>query len=154
MASGWTNRGKYNTLMERFRAQSVPTNFYVALVTSAVSPAADINTFSQLTEIADTNGYTAGGISLTRNGTDFPTVTEDDGNDLAEVTIKDLVWTADGGNLPVSGNGARWAILTDDNVTLGDREVEAYWDLSADRTISDTQTLTLQACKLRLTEPA
>jgi hypothetical protein len=152
--AGFTNKGKYRILEAIFRAAALPTNFYVALVTSAVAPVADTNTKSELTEIASGNGYTTGGISLTKNATDFDVLTEDDTgtNDRALIQIKDLVWTASGGNLPVSGNGARYAILTDDNATQGSREVWAYWDLVSDRTISDTQTLTLQNLELRLNE--
>jgi hypothetical protein len=147
---GFTNRGKYNMLVQRFRGVPLPTNFNLALVTSAVAPTADINTFGQLTEIADGNGYVAGGELLNRNTTDFDVATEDDTNDRALVQLRDVVWTAATGNLPSSGAGARWAVLTDANATLANREVEQYFDLLSDRTISDTQTLTLQDCEIRL----
>jgi hypothetical protein len=151
MASGFTNRGKFKLLDWVFRGTALPTNFYVALCTSAATPTADTNTFSELTEIAAGNGYTAGGISLTKNSTDFDTLTEDDSGDLGKVLIKDLVWTASGGTLPASGNGARWAILTDDNATQGSRLVIAWFDLTSDRSVSSGQPLTLQDCELRLT---
>ena len=150
--AGWTNRGKYNALNYVFRNAAEATNFYVFLATSATAPTADINTKSELTEIATGNGYTAGGISLNRDATDFDVLTEDDTNDRALIQIKDLVWTASGGNLPASGNGARYAILTDDNVTLGSREVWTYFDLVSDRTVSTGQTLTIQNAELRLNE--
>ncbi|MHA1572156.1 MAG: hypothetical protein ACTSWM_10060 [Alphaproteobacteria bacterium] len=149
---GFTNKGKFRLLEAVFRAVALPTNFYVALVTSAVAPVADTNTKGELTEITAGNGYTTGGISLTKNATDFDVLTEDDANDRALVQIKDLVWTASGGPIPSAGNGARYAILTDDNATQGSREAWTFWDLTADRTISDTQTLTLTNCELRLTE--
>lgn len=148
MASGWTNRGKYNGLNALFRAQALPTNYYVALVTSAATPGADTNTKSELTELSNGSGYTTGGISLTKNSTDFDVLTEDDGNDRALIQIKDLVWTASGGPI----GAARYAVLTDDNATQGSREVWAYFDLASDRTVSDGQSLTLQDCELRLTE--
>jgi hypothetical protein len=147
-----TNRGKFNILRAVFRAQALPTNYYVALFTSAVAPTQDTNTKSELTEIAAGNGYTAGGISLTKNATDFDVLTEDDTNDWALIQIRDLVWTAATGNLPASGNGARWACLTDDNATQGSREIWVYWSLVADRTVSVGQTLTLIDCEIRLTE--
>jgi hypothetical protein len=146
----WTNKLAYKMLGWTFRAETMPTNFYVCLVTSAAAVAVDTNTKTELTEIANTQGYTTGGIQLTRNSTDFDVWTEDDGNDRGLIQIKDLVWTADGGNLPASGNGARYAVLTDDNVTQGSREVYAGWDLVSDRTVSDTQTLTLQNLELRI----
>jgi hypothetical protein len=150
--AGITNRGKFNFLGWIFRGVSLPTNFYVALVTSATAPGADINTLGELTEIAAGNDYTTGGIQLTKNSTDFDVLTEDDTNDLALVQIKDLVWEANGGNIPASGDGARYAVLTDDNGTIGSREIYAYWDLTSDRTVSDGQTLTLQDCEMDLTE--
>lgn len=145
----WTNRGAFRVLQAFFRNASVPTNLFAALVTSAVAPVVDTNTFSELTEVASGNGYTAGGISLSRNSTDFDVLTEDDTNDRALIQIRDLVWTASGGSLPGSGSGARYAILTDDNGTQGSRDIINSWDLSSDRVVSSGQTLTLQNCELR-----
>ena len=150
--AGWTNRGKYSVLDWAFRGATIPTNFYVALVTSATAPTADTNTLSQLTEITAGNGYTTGGYSLTPNGTDFDTLTEDDTTDKGILQIKDVAWTASGGNIPSAGNGARYAVLTDDNGTVGSRIIIAFWDLTSDRTVSDTQTLTLIDLELDLTE--
>jgi hypothetical protein len=106
--TGWTNKGKYQMLGRAYRGVALPTNFYVALVTSAVAPVADTDVKSSLTEIASGNGYTTGGISLSKNSTDFDVWTEDDTNDRGLIQIKDLVWTASGGALPASGNGARY----------------------------------------------
>jgi hypothetical protein len=150
--AGWTNKGKFQMLGRIYRGVALPTNYYVALCTSANTPTADTNTLSQLTEIAAGNGYTSGGIQLSKNATDFDVLTEDDTNDRALIQIRDLVWTASGGALPASGNGARWAVLTDDNGTVGSREVYHFFDLSSDRQVSDTQTLTLQNCEIRITE--
>lgn len=150
--AGWTNKGKYKMLGWSLRQETIPTNFYVALVTSATAPTADINTLGELTEIPDGNGYTSGGYQLTKNSTDFDVWTEDDTNDRGLIQIKDIVWTASGGPIPASGNGARYAVLTDDNATVGSREVYAYWNLVSDRSVSDGQTLTLQDCELRINE--
>lgn len=150
--AGWTNKGKFQMLGRAYRGVALPTNFFVALFTSAVAPVADTNTKGELTEIASGNGYTTGGISLSKNSTDFDVITEDDTNDRALIQIKDLVWMASGGTLPASGSGARYAAFTDDNATQGSREVYHFWDLSSDRSVSDTQTLTLQNCEIRITE--
>ena len=150
--AGFTNRGKYLMLGYVFRGTTLPTNFYVALVTSAVAPAQDHNTLSELTEIAAGNGYTTGGYQLTPGTTDFDVQTENDTSDLALVQIKDVIWTASGGSIPSSGGGARYAVLTDNNVTVGSRQIIAYWSLGSDRTVSSGQTLTLQNCELDLTE--
>ena len=150
--AGFTNRGKYLMLGYVFRGTTLPANFYVASVTSAVAPAQDHNTLSQLTEIAAGNGYTTGGYQLTPGTTDFDVQTENDTSDLALVQIKDVIWTASGGSIPSSGGGARYAVLTDNNVTVGSRQIIAYWSLGSDRTVSSGQTLTLQNCELDLTE--
>ena len=123
-------------------------------MTSASAPGPDTNTLSDLTEIAAGNGYTTGGYQLTPGSTDFDVHTEDDAEDRGLVQVKDVVWTASGGPIPASGNGARYAVLLDDNATIANREVLAYWDLTSDRSVSDGQTLTLQNCELRLDEPA
>lgn len=135
-----------------FRNVAEETNYYVALVTSAAAPTADTNTLSQLTEITAGNGYTSGGFQLTPGTTDFDSITENDTDDRGEVQIKDVAWTASGGAIPGSGNGARYAVLTDDNGTVGSREVYIYWDLSSDRTVSTGQTLTLQNLEIRINE--
>lgn len=150
MASGWTNKGKYKILGWGLRGETIPTNFYLALVTNAATPDADTNTKTELTELANGNGYTTGGISIAKNSTDWDVWTEDDGNDRALIQLKDEVWTASGGSLPASG-GAYHGVLTDDNVTQGSREVYAFWDLSGPRQVSDGQDLTLQDCELRIT---
>jgi len=150
VASDVTNKGKFRLAEQALSNGAEPTVLFLALITSAVAPTEDINTFSELTEIAAGNGYTAGGISLTRNATNFPT-TEDDTNNWMNCDIPDQVWTAAGGPIPASGGGARWAILTDDNVTQSAREVYAWFDLVSDRTISSGQTLTIQNAILRFT---
>jgi len=151
MASLWTNKGKYKILGWSFRGETIPTNFYIALITSASAPTADTNTFADVTEIAAGNGYTAGGTSLAKNSTDWDVWTEDDTADDAYIQLKDIVWTASGGPIPASGNGARYAILTDDNGTQSAREIYTSWDLSSDRSVSDGQSLTLQDCELKVT---
>ncbi len=150
--AGMTNRGKYWTLDWVFRGATLPTNYYVALVTSASAPTADTDTLSQLTEIATGNGYTTGGYSLTPNGTDFDTLTEVDASDRADIQIKDVTWSAAGGSIPDTGDGARYAVLTDDNGTVGNRIIVGWWDLVSDRTVSNGQDLTLQDLELRLQE--
>ena len=150
--AGMTNKGKYWTFDWVFRGATIPTNYYVALVTSAAAPTADTNTLSQLTQIAIGNGYATGGYSLTPNGTDFDDLQENDTDDRAEIQIKDVTWSASGGSIPDSGDGARYAVLTDDNATEGSRIVIGWWDLESDRTVSNGQDLTLQDLELRLQE--
>ena len=145
MASGWTQRGWNNVADIVFRGATPPTNFKIVLITSATAPTKATTTFSGLTEIAAGNGYTTGGYTLSRNSTDFDVLTE---ADPALIQIKDVVFTASGGPIPASGSGASYALLTDDNVTLGSREVWGFFDLVSARTVSDTQTLTIQDMEL------
>ena len=149
MASGTTDRGKKLLLDYAFEASTVPTTYYLALCTNATPPTKAINTFSQLVQVATGQGYTDGGASLTA-ADDF-TVTEVDGAVGAKVVIADVTWTASGGNLPASGDGARWAVLLDGNVSGSN--VLAYFDLVSDRTVSDTQTLTIAAAEIDANEP-
>lgn len=151
--AGHTNKGKWLLLKLALRQETAPTNVYCGLVTDATAPIADTNTFGQMTEIAAGNGYTTGGYQLTLNTTDFDTADgEDDANDRGYCQIKDVVWTASGGSIPGSGDGARYAVLIDDDGTVANREVYFYWDLSSDRTVSDGQSLTLQDLEIRINE--
>ena len=150
--AGWTNKGKYKVLGWAYRAQSIPTNFYIALLTSATAPDADIDSMTDVTQISTGNGYSDGGFQVTPGATDFDTWTEVDASDWALVQLKDIVWTASGGSIPDSGNGARYAVLTDDNGTVANREIYHYWDLTSDRSVSDGQSLTLQDLEIRIAE--
>lgn len=149
---GWTNKGKAQALARLFRGVALPTNYFAFLMTDATAPGPDTNTKADVTEVPSGNGYTTGGISLTKNTTDFDVLTEDDTNDRGLVQIKDLVWTASGGNLPASGTGARYLGLTDDNATQDSREIYHYWSLGSNRIVSDTQALTLQNAEIRIDE--
>ena len=151
MASVVTNKGKFNVLEWAFRKANIPTVLYLALITNAVAPVADTDTKTEVTELANGNGYTTGGISVAMNATDFDVLTEDDTNDWSLVQIKDEVWTASGGPIPISGTGAYYAILTDDNATQANREIICSWDLTGPISVSSGQTLTLQNCELRIT---
>ena len=150
--AGMTNRGKKLMMDVYFRGATPPTHFYLALVTSATAPTADTNTLSELTQIATGDGYTDGGYELDRNSTDFDSLVENDTDDKGELQLKDVAWTATGGPIPASGNGARYAVLTTDEGTVGNRQVVEYWDLVSDRTVSSGQALTLQNCQVNATE--
>ena len=153
----WTNRGKFLLFDWVFGGEPLPDNFYVALVTADTVPTVDTNTLDELTEIADGNGYTEGGYELTPGDTDFDVFTEDDTNDRALVQLKDLVWTATGGTIPDSGNGARYAVLTDSTgesgETIGDRQIIAIWDMVTAREATVGFAITLADCELRTIAP-
>jgi hypothetical protein len=142
--AGFTNRAKKVIEGVLFHADALPTNYYVSLVST--TPTADTDTLSDLTEISG-GGYSA--YSLSKNTTDFDTgPTEDDSSDIAYIKIKDVAWTASGASI----GPATYAVLTDDNATVGSRVIWAFWSLGGSREVSDGQTLTLQDLELRLTE--
>jgi len=151
--AGMTNRGKKVRDDYYFRRQgTLPTNFYVMLFTAAIAPGPDVNLVSDLTEIPAGNGYTSGGYQLSPNTTDFDLLTEDDANDKSIMQVKDVIYTASGGNLPASGSGARYAGLTDDNATIANRVIFFFWDLVSNRIVSVGQSLTLQNLEMQETE--
>lgn len=149
-----TNRGFSLLLQWALRGVALPTNFYAVLLADTITPTVDMKTMSQVAEIPAGNGYTSGGIQLSRNTTDFDTLTENDTTDLAEVLAKDLVFTASGGNLPASGSGARYAALTTDEAVVANRQLVAIWDLQSNRVVSTGQDITLQNAGVRLQQPA
>lgn len=146
---GFTDRGSYRIFDSFFRGAAAPTNFYVALVKSTNVPSQTTNVLSDLVELSNGSGYTSGGISLNRNSTDFPTLNETDASDIVEIIIKTISWTASGGNI----GPARYAVLTDDNGTVANREVLFWWDLGANYTASPGQVLTISALDIRTTLP-
>jgi hypothetical protein len=122
------------------------------MCTSANTPTADTNVLGDLTQIAAGNGYIAGGLSITPGGTFWPYLAEDDANDRAVMIATPTGWTGNGGPIPASGNGARWLVLTDDNATSASRDVFCFWDLGADRVVSNGQSLSLIDITIRATE--
>lgn len=151
MASYLTNRGVFGILATYFRADATyePTGYSVALVKATAPVAKTTNVWADISahEIAAGNGYTAGGIALARNATDFDVTTEDDAGNRAFSQIKDLVWTAAGGPIPASGDGARYAILLDDDAA---KNVIAVADLGSNVSVSTGQAITLQNIELRI----
>ena len=154
--AGWTNQGKYKALDWIFRGTALPSNFYIALVTSTASLTADTSVISQVTQIDSGNGYDDGGISLDLNSTDFDVLSLDNTNDRAAIQIKDISWVASG-TLPnsagaLAGAGALYAVLTDDNATVASREALYYWSLSSARTVTDARSLTIRNLEIRINE--
>lgn len=150
MASFMTNRGAYLMADTYFRGASAPTTFYLALLTNDTPPTTDSNTLGDVSEIATGNGYSSGGIAVARSSAGFDGLTQDDTNNLAELIMVAKAYTASGGSLPASGNGARWAALTDDNATVNSRQILAVFDLTSDRSVSDTQALTVDNSELNI----
>ena len=157
-AQGVTDVGKMWMAGWAFADTTAFDTLFVMLCTDAVTPDADVETFATLTPIATGNGYqSTGGIGanegflLPGNAADFYAISH--GAGYARIKIRDIVWTASGGSIPGSGDGARWAVLTDNNVTIDSRVVLAWWDLTSGRSVADGNTLTLQDLELRFTAP-
>ncbi len=158
MASGLTNVGKQRFLEMAMRdtqdsAASDTAPMYLALITSGTTPTSTTLTFTELTEIAAGNGYDTGGQVVTRDGSDLTVWdnSSDTAGSYGRIQLKNYAWTASGGNLPSSGSGASFAILTDDNGTIANRQVYAWFDLTTARTVGSGSVLTLVDIEIRLT---
>ena len=148
---GWTNRGKFACLGYWARSTDPLTVLFKRALVKSV-PDQDDNLMSDLTEIAAGNGYIAGGMDIARAAGGWDVLTEDDGNDWALAQAIDRVWTAAGGDLPSDSVGATYAVITDDNAVVANREVYHYGSLGGARVVSIGQTLTIQNFEIRLTE--
>ncbi len=149
MASFWTTRGVRRVLEIVFQGDTPPGSFYVALVKASPTPTRATTVMSGLSEIATGSGYASGGLEIERDSVDFDVLTENAGSNLVDLELADVSWTATGGAIPASGNGARYAVLTDDNATVANREVWFVWDLQGDRAVSVGQALTLRDLTMR-----
>jgi hypothetical protein len=145
----YTTRGLYLEHEWVYRGVALPTYFYVALVVATTVPTVDTKLLSELTQIVSGNGYTAGGLPVARNATDFDFHDEDDTNNRSELQIKDLLTSATGGPIPASGAGASYAVLTTDEATIGSRQVLAWWSLGTARSWLSGQVLKLADLELR-----
>lgn len=154
MANGQTNRLRYNLLDVYFRGTAAPSGFFLALCTSGSPPTDDTNVFGDLVEIADGNGYTAGGYALTPGATDFDVLTEDDGNDQAYVQIKDVEWLASGGPIPASGDPVRYVVLLGPHATPASREVLDWWDFGGNITAPDGSGILARDLQTTIKKPA
>jgi len=155
MAIGWTNKGKVRMVELLLQGIIPPTGFAIALVTDNIIPGPDTNILGDLDEVISGNGYTIGGEVITRDVTGFPISTEDDTLDKGSVTMKDVTFTASGGTLPASGDGIKFAILTDTNATITNREVYAYAEFAgAAKILADTGVLSILGLKFSLIEPS
>ena len=114
------------------------------------APGPDTNILTDLTEITAGNGYTAGGETVARNlTTGFDSLTEDDANDQGTIQLQDVTWTASGGTIPLSGDGARYPVLIDDS-----NNVICSWDLNTDVTVSSGQNLVIRNAEFVAKSPA
>ena len=146
MASGLTNKGKLSLLIWALCGDTIPTNFYIALVSD--TPDAETDLMSDLTEITAGNGYTAGGYQITPNHTDWDVRTEDDTGNTGYIQLKDIEWLASGGTIPSADNDATYAVLIDDDATVDNREVYAYWDLGGSIAVTDGNKIKIEDMRI------
>lgn len=113
--------------------------FKVALATSSYTPALTHTQYSDFSanEVANGNGYTTGGVTVTQTWTA-------NGGDATQMIFDsdDPTWTASGGSIV-----ARYAILYDDTVVSPADALVAYCLLDttpADVTATDGNSLTIQ----------
>lgn len=95
-----------------------------------VAPVATNTQFSQITDIAAGNGYTAGGETVTVSSS-----TQTSGTYTC-VLSGDTVWTASGGNIAEF----RYQVLYNDTAT--NDELIGYWDIGAAQNITAGSTYT------------
>ena len=142
MSSFFTNRAKLRAFSILFNSGTQPTSYYACLIASG-APTVDTSGWNEL--LANESDYYSR-IRLDLNSDDFTSLTQDDANDYATMEIRDLVFTAAGGDL-----SATWCVIVDDNSDENNKDVFICLDLSGTKTVSDTQTLTLSNTTLRCT---
>lgn len=151
--SGFTNKFKVEMLAAFFiQGEALPANFYIALITDDVVPGPGTGVMGELTEIAEGNGYVQGGMFISRDAVDFPSITEDSNDNEGIAEMKALVFTAIGGPIPSSGKGARYAVLIGTNAIIEARKVYAWFDLEAERILDDTDELSINGMSMKLSE--
>ncbi len=94
-----------------------------------------------------------GGAALELGALSFDTISQDISNARGYIQLANVAWTASGGQIPVNGTGARYAVMIGPTViNAAMREIFYYWDLTSPRTVSDGQTLTLIDMESRINE--
>ena len=152
MAVVITNRGLKLMLQYAFQNVSAPTKFYAILLPSGSTVTVDVNTVSDTTEIPAGNGYTSGGITVTRNNLGFINLTENDTSDYATIEVKDCDFETSGGAIPTSGD-IRYMAITTDEAAVADRQIIAIFDLGSSITIPDGKYLHVRDSTIKLAHP-
>lgn len=109
----------------------------VALSNTAPVAATDTQ-FSNITEIAAGNGYTAGGEALT------VTSSAQTAGTYSLVITNSVVWTASGGNIAPF----RYIVLYNDTAT--NDELLGYYDIGSEQNITDGSTYTFASAGVTL----
>jgi hypothetical protein len=156
MASCVTNRGKLRALEVALRGTNVPSQFEARLVTATTVGAVsiqDVDTVADLNELPTGNGYDrTTPVVIERSAVGWDTVNEDDAGDLAYLRAKDVSYTAAGGAIPASGDGAGYLAICTPGASDATREVWALLDIGGPVTIPSGQTRIFQDSEIRGTE--
>ena len=142
----WTNIGKQRMFEQFFEASSAPSDFYLAASPSSAEFNASTVYVSSVGEVTASGGYVSGGLLVERGGgvSGFLTTT---GVDFAIAQLSgSYVLSANTGQ---SINDVKVFMLTDDNATVGGREIYAYWSTGSDVDIGDGSTLTITSASLQ-----
>lgn len=126
----------FRSVLEKEQDINATDTIKCCLVDNTYTPDADHTQYSDVSgdELANSNGYTTGGATVTAS------VTDSDANDNVKVDISDPTWTASGGTL--GGVAARYAVVYNDSSTP--KSILYIVDLGADQTITDGQQFTIQ----------
>jgi hypothetical protein len=122
---------KFNTFVENLGRKVFNLNadtLKVALTNTAPTPSTD-NQLSNITQVANGNGYTTGGTAAASNAYSQTSGT-------GKLTANDVVFTASGSLGPF-----RYAVLYDDTAT--NDELIGYWDYGSSITLASGDTFTV-----------
>lgn len=125
----------YNPFIERFANKEIDwfgttDTWKVVIHTDAPVPTTD-DDLADLTQIAGSNGYTTGGLTITFNSTRTTNV--------VTATAADVVYTASGGNLGASTTGRYFSTYDD---THASDALHFSYDYGSTFTVADTETIT------------
>jgi hypothetical protein len=126
----------FRSLAEKEQDLNATDTIKVCLVKSGYTPDADHTQYSDVSgqELANSNGYTTGGATVTAS------VTDSDANNNVKIDISDPSWTASGGTL--GGAAARYGVVYNDSAAV--KSILQIIDFAADQTITDGQVFTIR----------
>lgn len=137
---GWTDRGRLRVLQRLHDGTALPGSYKVHLCTEVDEPGAETVLLSELTQIANGNGYSTNGIDVAISTSNASVA---DGGVANKATLTVSVVVTATGNVPASGNPIAYVVLTDDNATVANREVLYFWGLDRTQTMRINDELAL-----------
>lgn len=123
---------KFNKFVENLgrKVFNLNTDTLKVALTNTAPTAATNNQLSDITQVANGNGYTTGGTAV---GSTAYSQT----SGVGTLSGNDVVFTAAGGTV----GPFRYAVLYDDTAT--NDELIGYWDYGSSITLNDTETFTV-----------